>query len=81
MPLHIKDETATEAVRRLAQARKITLTEAVREACAEALERDKSRVRLADRLAPLFERLDALPRTGPELDKAFFDAEWGDDET
>ena len=44
MPLHIKDEAATEAVRRLAQARKITLTEAVREACAEALERDKNRV-------------------------------------
>jgi antitoxin VapB len=80
MPLHIKDEAATEAVRRLAQARRITLTEAVREACAEALERDKNRVRLADRLAQLFERLDALPRTGPELDQAFFDAEWGDDE-
>ena len=80
MPLHIKDEAATEAVRRLAQARNITLTDAVREACAEALERDKHRKRLADRLAPLLERLDALPRTGPALDKAFFDAEWGDDQ-
>ena len=65
MPLHIKDEAATEAVRRLAKARNITLTEAVREACAEALERDKHRTQLADQLAPLLERLDALPRTAP----------------
>lgn len=79
MPLHIKDETATQAVRKLAQSRNISLTDAVRQACVEALERDKHRKRLIDRLAPIFQTLDALPRTGPELDKAFFDAEWGDD--
>jgi antitoxin VapB len=79
MPLHIKDIAATEAVRRLAAARKITLTEAVREACCEALEHDKRRARLADRLAPLFVKLDALPRRGPELTKEVFDAEWGDE--
>jgi antitoxin VapB len=40
MPLHIKNEAAAEAERRLARARKLTLTEAVRIACDEALERD-----------------------------------------
>ncbi len=35
-----------------------------------------STARGADRLAPLLETLDALPRIGPALDKAFFDAEW-----
>ncbi len=33
MPLHIKDEAATDAVRRLARARKLTLTDAVRVSC------------------------------------------------
>ena len=41
MPLHIKDQAATDAVRRLARARKLTLTDAVRIACQEALERDE----------------------------------------
>ena len=40
MPLHIKDKAATDAVRRLAEVRNLTLTEAVRVACEEALARD-----------------------------------------
>ena len=36
MPQHIKDKAATRAVRRLAEGRKITLTDAVRIACEEA---------------------------------------------
>jgi hypothetical protein len=40
MPLHIKDEGASAAVRRLARIRKLTLTNAVRTACEEALARD-----------------------------------------
>src|SRR5271166_41286 len=51
MPLHIKDQAATDAVRRLARARKLTLTDAVRIACLEALERDDRARPIADRLA------------------------------
>jgi hypothetical protein len=40
MPLHIKDEAATKAVRSLAEHRKITWTEAVRVACEADLARD-----------------------------------------
>ncbi len=49
MPLHIKDQAATDAVRRLARARKLTLTDAVRIACQEALERDERARPIADR--------------------------------
>jgi antitoxin VapB len=40
MPLHIKDEATTGAVRRLARVQNLSLTETMRTACEEALERD-----------------------------------------
>jgi antitoxin VapB len=79
VPLHIKDEAATEAVRRLARARKLTLTEAVRAACQEALERDVRARPVVERMADIHERVRRAPRTGKKADKAFFDREWGDD--
>ena len=78
MPLHIKDASATEAVRRLARARKLTLTEAVRLACEEALERDDRARSVVDRLADIHERMRRAARTGEKADKAFFDREWGE---
>ena len=78
MTLYIKDPAADKAARALARERKLTVTEAVREACEEALARDKKRRPLAERLAPLFATLDPLPRNGPVIDKAFFDSEWDD---
>ena len=77
MPLHIKDQAATDTVRRLARARKLTLTDAVRIACQEALERDDRARPIADRLAGIHARVRAAPRTGRSADKAFFDREWG----
>jgi antitoxin VapB len=78
MALHIKDPSATAAVRRLAAERGISLTDAVRAACLEALERDATAKPVADRVAPILALLDALPETGEHADKAFFDAEWDD---
>ncbi len=78
MPLHIKDPAATAVVRRLAAERNVSLTEAVREACAEALDRDARAKPIAERVAPILARLDALPDTGGKADKAFFDVEWND---
>jgi antitoxin VapB len=80
MPLHIKDDAATEAVRSLAARRRVTLTEAVRVACEEALERDARAVPVRERVAPILARLDSLRPTGKEADKAFFDREWGESE-
>ena len=80
MPLHIKDRLATQAVRTLAARRSLSLTEAVRVACEEALERDTRSAPIAARLAPLLSRLDALPASGAEANKAFFDREWGESE-
>ena len=76
MPLHIKDKAASDAVRRLAQVRKLTLTEAVRVACEEALEHDDRARPVAERLEDLHRRVRALPRTAHRADKAFFDREW-----
>ncbi len=78
MPLHIKDDAATQAVRRLARARNLTLTEAVRAACEEALARDERTRPVAERLADIHARVRSLARTGDKADKAFFDREWGD---
>ena len=80
MPLHIRDNAATEAVRSLAARRRLTLTEAVRIACEEALERDARARPVRERVAPILAQLDALPSTGEKADKAFFDREWGESE-
>jgi antitoxin VapB len=80
MPLHIKDEAATQEVRRLARTRRLTLTAAVRAACEEALQRD-ARVRpIVERLADIHDRVRRAARTGKKADKAFFDREWSDGE-
>ena len=78
MALHIKDPATTDAVRRLAAHRNLTLSEAVRVACEEAYRRDRRAVPLAKRLAPILATADELPRHGPVLAKAFFDAQWDD---
>ncbi|MBB4196456.1 hypothetical protein CCR94_19975 [Rhodoblastus sphagnicola] len=78
MPLHIRGSETTEAVRRLAQARKLTLTEAVKTACEEALARDEAKQPVSERLAAVHARLRAARKTGESADKAFFDREWGE---
>jgi hypothetical protein len=59
--------------------RKLTLTDAVRVACEEALERDDRARPIVERLADIHERVRRAARTGKKADKAFFDREWGDD--
>ncbi len=71
MALHIKDEAATKAVRRLAEERRITLTEAVRAACEEALERDAKARPVGVRLADLHARLKKRDRRGKSRQGVF----------
>ena len=80
MPLHIKDDAATEAVRKLARVRNLSLTETVRVACEEALERDDRARPVTERLADIHARVRAAARMGRKADKAFFDREWGETE-
>ncbi len=76
MPLHIGDKAAIDVVRRLARVRSLTLTEAVRVACEEALARDERSRPAAERLQDIHQRLRAFPPTGLKADKAYFDREW-----
>lgn len=55
------------------------MTEAVRAACEEALERDNRARPVVERLAEIHERVRRAARTGEKADKAFFDREWGED--
>ena len=73
MTLHIRDEETDRLVRRLAAARGLGLTEAVRTAVANELAREADGETLAQRLAPLRERVRQTPETGRAADKAFFD--------
>jgi antitoxin VapB len=78
MALHIKDEATTAAVRELAGARNLSLTDAVRAACEEALARDRRARPVAERLAAVHARVKSGKPTGQKAGKAFFDEEWSE---
>lgn len=74
MALHIRDPETDALVRKLATAKGVGLTEAVREAVQNELARQREKVPLMERLKPLLDEMDALPRTGLKADKAFYDS-------
>lgn len=74
MILHVRDDLTDALVRKLAQQRGLSLTEAVREAVEQALERDQRKEPLWERTADIRARLGAYPRTGQVADKEFFDS-------
>ena len=80
MALHIKDADAEDAVRELAEVRNVSLTEAVRSACREALKRERRNVSPEALLADLHARIRSYPKTGEKADKAFFDELWGEND-
>jgi antitoxin VapB len=85
MAIHLRKPETDRLIRRLAESRGIGLTEAVHEAVEEALHRDEMSEAeqgrlLRERLAPLLESLDQLPRTGEKADKRFFDEMWGQED-
>jgi antitoxin VapB len=81
MALHITDPAAEAAVRRLAQVRKVTLTQAVAQSATEALSREKEKASLLQRIKPIQDRVAAWnDQPGPiETEKEFMDAMWSDD--
>jgi antitoxin VapB len=79
MAFHVKDRATDQAVRRLAQLKRKTLTETIREAVQHEYERERARVPLIDRLLPIQEKFVAVSRPGGlPADKEFFDALSGD---
>lgn len=77
MAIHVRDPRTDEVVRKLAQKRGIGLTEAIREAVEEALEREDQKLSLWERTADLRAEIASWPDTGLKADKAFFDEMWG----
>jgi antitoxin VapB len=73
MALHIRDAETDRLVRLLAERKGVPLTEAIKVAVRNELERDEARPGLWERLRPLHERVAARPSTGLDADKAFFD--------
>ena len=71
MPLHVRDQATTDLVRTLAKRRNIGLTEAIKMAVSNELERDAAPLR--ERLADLRRKVAAHGKTGLAADKAFFD--------
>jgi antitoxin VapB len=78
MALHIKDPEAEAAVRKLAASRGVTLTEAVRQACLEALQLHLRNRPLKEKLDVIYRLVESAPATGEFANKAFFDELWGD---
>jgi antitoxin VapB len=75
MAFHVKDRATDQAVRRLAQLKRKTLTETIREAVEHEYQRTCGQVPLLDRLRPIQEQFAAASRPGGlPADKAFFDA-------
>ena len=77
MAFHVRDAKTDAVVRRLAKTRGIGITEAVREAAEEALEREESKLSLWERTADIRERLNVHPDPDFKPDKGFFDDLWG----
>jgi antitoxin VapB len=73
MAFHIRDLETDTLVRKLARKNKIGLTEAVKLAVTNELERNDSQVPLRDRLRMIADEIAKYPKTGKKADKKFFD--------
>jgi antitoxin VapB len=75
MSLMIDSEEVDRLVEKLASAARVDKTEAVRMALANELQRrEASLAEFLEKLRPIQERIAALPDTGLEADKAFYDS-------
>jgi antitoxin VapB len=74
VPLNIRSEEVNQLAETLASRAGVSKTEAVRIALKNEIARRSRRVPLAERLKPLLDKMDAVPRTGLEADKAFYDS-------
>jgi len=80
MALNIRDPEVDELAKRLAKAKRVTKTQAVKMALRGELGRVEPRAPLWERLQPIIDRIASRPDTGVFIDKAFFDDLSGEDE-
>ena len=80
MPFPIRDPETDSLVRELARKRKLGLTEAVKLAVSNELQREVTATPMLERIREIQAEVAALPRTGLKADKTFFDALSGDDD-
>lgn len=73
MAFHVRDTETDTLVRALARKRGCGLTEAVKQAVAAELRRAEAATPLRARLKALQDDVAALPDTGLDADKAFYD--------
>ena len=73
MAFHVRDPGADNLVRELARKRGVGLTEAIKQAVAEALERETAELPMLERIRALQDEIARRPSTGLKADKAFFD--------
>ena len=71
--LQIRNRRVVDLAAKLAAIRHSTKTDAVLSALENELARIEGEKSLAERLKPLQERIAAVPRTGLEADKDFYD--------
>ena len=75
MPLYVKDQEVDRLADRLSALRKVSKTEAVRQALTHELERAESEPTLLEKAHAFIRELDArYPKNGPPADKAFIDS-------
>lgn len=82
MAYSIKDAETDELIRRLAKAKGKPIVEAIREACANELQRERQKKSLWERLQPLVARVAAFPERADQRHishKDFFDEMWSDE--
>lgn len=73
MGLSIKNDVVEALARDLARRHGTGVTEIIHRALAEKAERDAAEPSLWEKLAPLREKLRAMPDSGLPTDKAFYD--------
>jgi antitoxin VapB len=73
MPFHVRDAETDTLVRKLARAKGLGLTEAVKLAVRNELQRAAEETPLRERLRKIAAQLADYPRTGKRADKEFFD--------
>ena len=74
MPLNIRSEDVNRLAQQLALQAGLSKTEAVRIALENEVSRRKQAVPLRERLQPLLDEIAAVPRTGLDADKVFYDS-------
>jgi antitoxin VapB len=78
MNLQIRDPRARELAKKLAEKRKVSMTDAVIDALQAELGREQGKIRLADRLGPLVAELRSKARKGGHvMTKDEIDSMWG----